>query len=130
MAARETREIRVSCVARNRWNEDHSPRPVFRAPLSVMAAGFTYNKGEGLWTLDSAIRQDQVWAQIKRFEDRSGERKTNSLKQIMSEDLKTLNSQKQIVEHLNSNHKIYPKQNGVLIALDEQPLVSEFFSNP
>ena len=41
-----------------------------------------------------------------------------------------LEIQKSVMKDLHTILNIYPKQNGVLIALDGQPLLSEFFSNP
>jgi hypothetical protein len=35
-----------------------------------------------------------------------------------------------VIRELSENLIAHPKQNGVLIALDGQPLVAEFFSNP
>jgi hypothetical protein len=130
IGAHETKELKVSCVEKNRWKEDSSTRPIFRAPLSVMTAGFNYEHSKGMWILNPETRQDQVWAQIERFEVRTGHRMTSSLTQIMEEDSKVLEVQKQITEQLKSNFNTYPRQNGFLIALNGQPLLSEFFSNP
>lgn len=125
-----TSAINVSCVEKGRWEETETVRPSVRAPISVMAAGFDFDSNKGMWVLDPKTRQERVWSQIERHENRSGKRITNSLAQIMEEDSKTLDSQKLVMRDLHTNLSIYPKQNGVLIALDGQPLLSEFFSNP
>lgn len=125
-----TTAINVSCVEKGRWEETETIRPSVRAPISVMAAGFDFDSNKGMWILDPKTRQERVWNQIKQYENRSGARITNSLTQIMQEDSKILEVQKSVMKELHTNLNIYPKQNGVLIALDGQPLLSEFFSNP
>lgn len=122
--------INVSCVEKGRWEETETIRPLVRAPISVMAAGFDFDSNKGMWVLDPKTRQTRVWSQIERHENRSGVRTTNSLTQIMEEGSKILDVQKSVMKELHANLNIYPKQNGVLIALDGQPLLSEFFSNP
>jgi len=125
-----TTAINVSCVEKGRWEETETVRPSMRAPISVMAAGFDFDSQRGMWVLDPKTRQDRVWSQIERHEKRSGKRTTNSLTQIMDEDLRMFELQKTVVNDLQTSLNVYPKQNGVLIALDGQPLLSEFFSNP
>jgi len=125
-----TSAINVSCVEKGRWEETETIRPSVRAPISVMAAGFDFDGNKGMWVLDPKTRQERVWSQIERHENRSGKRITNSLAQIMEEDSKLLEVQKLVMKEVHGNLNIYPKQNGVLIALDGQPLLSEFFSNP
>lgn len=125
-----TTAINVSCVEKGRWEETEKIRTAVRAPISVMAAGFDFDSNKGFWVLDPKTRQERVWNQIERYENRSGARVTNSLTQIMEEDSKTLEVQKSVMKELQTNLNIYPKQNGVLVALDGQPLLSEFFSNP
>ena len=125
-----TTAINVSCVEKGRWEETETIRPLVRAPISVMAAGFDFDSNKGMWVMDPKTRQTRVWNQIERHENRSGVRITNSLTQIMEEDSKILDVQKLVMKELHANLNIYPKQNGVLIALDGQPLLSEFFSNP
>jgi len=125
-----TSAINVSCVEKGRWEETDTVRPSVRAPISVMAAGFDFDSNKGMWVLDPKTRQERVWSQIERHENRSGERVTNALTQIMHEDSKMFELQKSVAKDLRANLNVYPKQNGVLIALDGQPLLSEFFSNP
>lgn len=125
-----TTAIRVTCVEKGRWEQAESTRPSVRAPISVMAAGFAFDGNRGMWVLNPETRQERVWSQIERHENRSGKRVTNSLTQIMDEDSKMLEVQKSVVNDLKASFNVYPKQNGVLIALDGQPLLSEFFSNP
>jgi hypothetical protein len=125
-----TTAINVSCVEKGRWEETETIRPSVRAPISVMVAGFDFDSNKGMWVLDPKTRQERVWSQIERHENRSGKRVTNALTQIMDEDSKMFELQKSVAKDLRANLNIYPKQNGVLIALDGQPLLSEFFSNP
>jgi hypothetical protein len=95
-----------------------------------MTAGFDFDGNKGIWVLDPKTRQERVWNQIERYENRSGKRATNALTQIMDEDSKMLELQKSVAKDIQAVLNVYPKQNGVLIALDGQPLLSEFFSNP
>ena len=125
-----TTAINVSCVEKGRWEETEAIRRSVRAPISVMVAGFDFDSHKGMWVLDPKTRQERVWNQIERHENRSGKRETSSLTQIMDEDSKIFDLQKSVVKDLRASLKIYPKQNGVLIALNGQPLLSEFFSNP
>ena len=125
-----TTAIKVSCVEKGRWEETDTIRPSLRAPISVIAAGFDFDSNKGMWVLDPKTRQERVWAQIERHENRSGKRATNALTQIMDEDSRFLEIQKFVLNDLRTQLNVYPKQNGVLIALDGQPLLSEFFSNP
>jgi hypothetical protein len=48
----------------------------------------------------------------------------------MEEDLKICEIQKNVIKVMKDNFKIHPQQNGVLISLEGEPLVAEFFSNP
>jgi hypothetical protein len=48
----------------------------------------------------------------------------------MEEDSFQSEIQSSVIQELNGNLISHPRQNGVLIALDGQPLVAEFFSNP
>jgi hypothetical protein len=125
-----TTAINVSCVEKGRWGEAETIRPSVRAPISVMTAGFDFDGNKGIWVLDPKTRQERVWNQIERYEIRSGKRATNALSQIMDEDSKMFELQKSVAKDMQAILNIYPKQNGVLIALDGQPLLSEFFSNP
>ena len=125
-----TTAINVSCVEKGRWEETEIIRPSVRAPISIMTAGFDFDSNKGIWVLDPKTRQERVWNQIERYENRSGKRVTNALTQIMDEDSKMFELQKTVVKNLRATLNVYPQQNGVLIALDGQPLLSEFFSNP
>ena len=128
--ANSTTSIRVSCVEKGRWEESDRSRPSVRATIAVMASGFDFDSSKGMWVLNTETRQERVWKQIQRYEQLTGERSTNSLTQIIDEDSKSQEIQKCVLSELDSNLNIYPKQNGVLIALNGQPLLSEFFSNP
>lgn len=125
-----TTAINVSCVEKGRWEDTETIRPSVRAPISIMTAGFDFDTNKGIWVLDPKTRQERVWNQIERYENRSGKRVTNALTQIMDEDSKMFELQKTVVKDLRATLNVYPQQNGVLIALDGKPLLSEFFSNP
>jgi hypothetical protein len=71
----------------------------------------------------------RVWQQVESQEARSGERPTHSLAQIMQEDSETCELQKNVIKDMNEELRILPQQNGILIALNGGPLLSEFFSD-
>jgi hypothetical protein len=121
--------IMVSCVEKGRWEPSESHRGTMRAPMSVMGAGFDFDSNKGLWVLDTKTRQERVWQQVESQEVRSGERPTHSLAQIMQEDSETCDLQRSVIKKMKENLKILPQQNGILIALNGEPLFSEFFSN-
>jgi hypothetical protein len=121
--------IMVSCVEKGRWEPSQVHRRTQRAPMSVLGAGFDFDSDKGLWVLDSKTRQERVWQQVEHQEDRSGERPTHSLAQIMEEDLRICEIQKNVIKVMKENLRIHSQQNGVLISLDGNPLVAEFFSN-
>ena len=125
-----TNTVLVSCVEKGRWEPSEVHRRTQRAPMSVMGAGFDFDSIKGLWVLDSKTRQERVWQQVERLEDRSGERPTHSLAQIMQEDSDTCEIQKNVIKVMKDKLRIHPQQNGVLIALDGQTLLSEFYSDP
>ncbi len=125
-----TTSVLVSCVEKGRWETSEVHRESSRAPLSVIGAGFDFDSQKGLWVLDSNTRQDRVWQQVERQEKRCGERPTNSLSQIMEEDSKSCRLQVKVKSEIKEKLRIHPDQNGVLIALNGEPLFSEFFSNP
>lgn len=128
--AHTTSAINVTCVEKGRWEESAISRKVVRAPISIMAAGFSFDSNKGIWVVDQKTRQDRVWKQIENYENRSGVRATNSLTQIMDEDSEKFEIQRKVSRGIRDILNVYPKQNGVLIALDGKPLLSEFFSNP
>lgn len=125
-----TNTVMVSCVEKGRWEPSEANRRTQRAPMSVMGAGFDFDSNKGLWVMDSKTRQDRVWQQVESQEGRSGERPTHSLAQIMQEDSDSCEIQKKVIKVMRNSFKIYPQQNGVLIALNGTPLLSEFFSDP
>ena len=122
--------ISVSCVEKARWSPESRSIDGGRAPFSVIAAGFKFDSNRGFWNLDQSTRQSRVWTQVSRQESRSGLRPTNSLRQVMAEDSIKSDIQYSVTKELGGNLTSHPKQNGVLIALDGEPLVAEFFSNP
>ncbi len=127
--AESTNTIMVSCVEKGRWEPSESHRATMRAPMSVLGAGFDFDSNKGLWVLDTKTRQERVWQQVESQEVRSGERPTHSLAQIMQEDSKTCELQKNVIKDMNEELRILPQQNGILIALNGKPLLSEFFSD-
>ena len=122
--------ISVSCVDKARWSPESRSIGGGRAPFSVIAAGFEFDSTKGFWDLNVSTRQSRVWTQVSRQETRSGFRPTNSLRQVMEEDSQKSDIQSSVFKELQGSLISHPKQNGVLIALDGQPLVTEFFSNP
>lgn len=122
--------VSVSCVEKSRWSPESKTIDGGRAPFSVIAAGFEYDASRGFWNLDRTSRQTRVWKQVSRQESRSGSRPTNSLRQVIEEDSFQSEIQSSVIQELNGNLISHPRQNWVLIALDGQPLVAEFFSNP
>ncbi len=121
--------IMVTCVEKGRWEPLENHRGTMRAPMSVMGAGFDFDSNKGLWVLDTKTRQERVWQQVESQEARSGERPTHALAQIMQEDSEMCEIQKNVVKDMNEALKILPQQNGILIALNGKPLLSEFYSN-
>ena len=89
-----------------------------------MAAGFSFDSNKGIWVVDQKTRQDRVWKQIENYENRSGVRATSSLTQIMDEDSEKFEIQQKVSRGIRDILNVYPKQNGVLIALDGKPLLS------
>jgi len=127
--AESSKTIMVSCVEKGRWEPSESYRRAMRAPMSVLGAGFDFDSNKGLWVLDTKTRQERVWQQVESQEVRSGERPTHSLAQIMQEDSETCELQKNVIKDMNEELRILPQQNGILIALNGKPLLSEFFSD-
>jgi sulfur transfer complex TusBCD TusB component (DsrH family) len=127
--AESSKTVMVSCVEKGRWEPSESHRGTMRAPMSVMGAGFDFDSSKGLWVLDTKTRQERVWQQVESQEARSGERPTHALAQIMQEDSETCDLQRNVIKNMKENLKILPQQNGILIALNGEPLLSEFFSN-
>ena len=122
--------LSVSCVEKARWSPESRSIDGGRAPFSVIAAGFEYDSNKGFWNINRTTRQSRVWNQVSRQESRSGLRPTNSLRQVMEEDSTKSDIQYSVTRELSRNLTSHPKQNGVLIALEGQPLVAEFYSNP
>ena len=122
--------LSVSCVEKARWSPESRSIDGGRAPFSVIAAGFEYDSNKGFWNINRTTRQSRVWTQVSRQESRSGLRPTNSLRQVMEEDSTKSDIQYSVTRELSRNLTSHPKQNGVLIALEGQPLVAEFYSNP
>jgi sulfur transfer complex TusBCD TusB component (DsrH family) len=127
--AESSKTIMVSCVEKGRWEPSESYRRTMRAPMSVLGAGFDFDSNKGLWVLDSKTRQERVWQQVESQEARSGERPTHSLVQIMQEDSEKCELQKSVIKVMNEKLRILPQQNGIMIALNGKPLISEFFSD-
>lgn len=118
----------VSCVEKGRWEAGSNPIDAGRSPVSVFASGWHYNEQRGFWEIDLGNRQSRVWTRVHEQEQRSGMRPTHSLEQIMREDSVQSTIPTFIQQESARNLKYIPGQNGVLIALDGEPLVMEAFS--
>ncbi len=118
----------VSCVERGRWEAGSNPIDAGRSPVSVSASGWHYNEQRGFWEIDAGNRQSRVWTRVHEQEQRTGVRDTHSLEQIMREDSERSTIPAFIQQESARNLKHIPGQNGVLIALDGEPLVLEAFS--
>jgi hypothetical protein len=129
VAAGESILASVVCVEKGRWEVQKNETDGGRAPLSVMSAGWEFNPEARSWRMDMETRQSKVWKQVERQEMRGGTRSTNSLQQIMREDANSFGIQRFINRASRTNLKTYDGQNGVLIGLDGEPLMMEFFSN-
>jgi hypothetical protein len=119
----------VSCVERGRWGEGKTEVDSGRAPLSVHASGRTFNSKRGRWDIDYASRQQSVWRQVARLEERGGSRPTSSLQQIMQEDSTSLNIASTLQGESQRILQIFNGQNGILIAFEGVPLLLEAFSS-
>lgn len=97
-----------------------------RAPISVVAAIRSVRQNST--ADDFRTRQRNVWNSIKRHEERNGERPTSSLVQIMSEDSKTKSFEARTTQLRRIVTRI-GETNGVLVALNGEPLLLEFFSD-
>lgn len=130
VAAGESILADVTCVEKGRWAKGQNEPDGGRAPLSVMSAGWQFNAESRSWRIDTENRQSKVWKQVQRQEMRGGTRSTSSLQQIMSEDSNAFAIQRFMNRAFRTTLKTYDGQNGVLIGLDGEPLMMEFFSNP
>jgi hypothetical protein len=118
----------VSCIERGRWSPGSNPIEAGRSPMSVSASGWHYNEQRGFWEIDAGNRQSRVWSRVHEQEQRTGERETHSLEQIMREDSVRPTIPAYIQQETARNLMHIPGQNGVLIALDGQVLAMEAFS--
>ena len=128
--AHSTVGISVSCVEKSRWRQEFNLPDGGRAPFSVIAAGWEFDSVAGYWKMNRETRQSKVWQQVSNQESRTGERPTNSLRQVMEEDSRASTIHQTILNLTKSKLRVHHEQNGILIALDGQPLVTEFFSIP
>jgi hypothetical protein len=120
--------VDVSCVERGRWSSGSNKVDGGRAPLSVMAAGWDFDRARGSWQVNKENRQSRVWNQVTRQENRSGTRNTNSLEQIMREDAASDQNVSRVHNEIANRLRFHEGQNGALIAFEGEPLMMEFFS--
>lgn len=126
--ANATTRANVVCIEAGRWgNPRQSSMDNRRAPISVITA---MRSVENLDTFEGLrLRQDRVWASVKRQESRSGKRSTSSLAQILEEDSQ-LN---EIAGHFSQLSELGRRprgQSGVMVALSGEPLFAEIFQSP
>lgn len=119
----------VSCVEKGRWGDGSNRVDAGRAPLSVLAAGWDYEPARGQWVINESERQSRVWTQVSRQESRSGPRPTNSLEQVMREDSESELGVSRVLREIDSCFRTYDGQNGMLVALDGEPLMLEVYSD-
>jgi hypothetical protein len=127
--AGETLMADVSCVEKGRWADGSNRVDAGRAPLSVLAAGWDYEPESGQWVINPSERQSRVWAQVSRQESRSGTRPTNSLEQVMREDSVSDMEVSRVQREIHSSFRTFDGQNGMLVALDGEPLMLEVYSD-
>jgi hypothetical protein len=121
--------VDVSCVEQGRWSNGKNKVDGGRAPVSVMAAGWDFDREFGSWRLNRENRQARVWSQVSRQETRSGVRKTSSLEQIMREDASSDQNLSRVHQEISKQLKFHDDQNGALVAFEGEPVLMEFFSN-
>jgi hypothetical protein len=120
---------KVSCVERGRWGQGKNKVDGGRAPLSVHASGRVFNENSGLWDMDYSTRQERVWRRVETLENRSGQRPTSSLQQIMREDSTTVHITSTLQNHSVNELRMVTGQNGIIIAFEGKPLLLEAFSS-
>lgn len=119
----------VSCVEKGRWADGTNRVDAGRAPLSVLAAGWDYEPSRGQWVINTSERQSRVWAQVSRQESRRGTRPTNSLEQVMREDAVSDLEVSKVQREIQSSFRTFDGQNGMLVALEGEPLMLEVYSD-
>lgn len=119
----------VSCVEKGRWADGSNTVDAGRAPLSVIAAGWDYEPSRGQWVINTSERQSRVWNQVSRQESRSGTRPTNSLEQVMREDSVSDLEVSSVQREIQSSFRTFDGQNGMLVALEGDPLMLEVYSD-
>jgi hypothetical protein len=119
----------VSCVEKGRWADGSNRVDAGRAPISVLAAGWDYQPEIGQWVMNAAQRQSRVWNQVSRQESRNGIRPTNSLEQVMREDSVSDSEVSRVQREIQSRFRASDGQNGMLVALEGEPLMLEVYSD-
>jgi hypothetical protein len=119
----------VSCVEKGRWADGSNRVDAGRAPISVVAAGWDYEPARARWVINASERQSRVWTQVSRQESRSGIRPTNSLEQVMREDSVSDMEVSKVQREIQSSFTTFDGQNGMLVALDGEPLMIEVYSD-
>lgn len=121
--------VDVSCVEQGRWSRGKNKVDGGRAPISVMAAGWDFDRESSSWRLNKETRQSRVWSQVSRQESRTGVRETSSLEQIMREDASSDQNLSRIQNEIHNRLRFHDGQNGALVAFEGEPVLMEFFSN-
>lgn len=129
VAPMESVVAKVSCVERGRWGQGKNEVDGGRAPLSVHASGRAFNEEGAFWGVDYSTRQQNVWRRVKTIENRSGQRPTSSLQQIMREDSTTIQITSVLQNHSVNELRMVTGQNGIMIAFEGEPLILEAFSS-
>jgi hypothetical protein len=129
VAPMESIIAKVSCVERGRWGQGKNEVDGGRAPLSVHASGRAFNGNSGLWDMNYSTRQERVWRRVETLENRSGQRPTSSLQQIMREDSTTVHITSALQNHSVNELRMVTGQNGIMIAFEGEPLLLEAFSS-
>jgi hypothetical protein len=78
----ETVMISVVCCEQKRWGQSESVSSFNRAPATVLAQS-------RIPARDFRQRQQRVWASVSNIENRTSVRETNSLEQIMNEEIRS-----------------------------------------
>lgn len=129
ISADSAKVVSVSCVEKGRWSGGVNPLDGGRAPISVSVAGWNFEQRSKDWQMNESRRQSSVWQQVSKQETRNGERSTNSLMQVMSEDSNREGKIQELHEKLDKDYAPMYGQNGVLVSIAGEPLMMEFYSH-
>ena len=134
----QERTVSVNCVERGRWNGGQLHRVDGRAPVSVIAS----LRGVRPTGRRAAGQQQEVWEKVSRLERHYGTRRTNSLQEIMADELVAdrpgraggARAERAIDERLIEEVKAFasrrlPGQSGVLVGIGGHPVMLEQFGS-